>query len=109
MVGKIVLNKDEQPLYDMLCELVEQTKRFYSSGYHDNDEQRKRYTEMANKAHDLHQSLKDRGLEPRIHEYMYKDRKVPVYAIEFNDPLEPIEDLIAFINDAERNSDNDDK
>lgn len=106
MGGKIVLNTDERPLYDALCKLVEQTKKFYTGNAQDNDEQRKRYAEMGNKADSLYQSLKNRGFEPRSHKYMYRNRKVPVYEIEFNDPLDPIADLIAFINNPEGNRDN---
>lgn len=102
MTDRINLNNDEQPLYDDLCVLVEQTKRFYTNGSNEYNEQRKRYAEMASKAHDLHQRLKKRGLNPRCYRYMYKNRRVPVYAIEFNDPLHPIEDLIAFINNPDK-------
>ena len=54
---------------------------------------------MSLAAHDLHMLLKDRGLEPKHHNYMLKNRGVDPDDVEFYNHIHSVEDLLAgFVN-----------
>ena len=111
MANKIVLKQEEQNLYDALNICVGQLEKYYSDRNNhdiDNAKFKKLYAEMNEKAYQLHQALKSRGIEPKHHKYMLKNRKVPVDDKEFYNHLHPVEDLIAFINDPDANNDPED-
>lgn len=108
MAEPIILNNEQQSLYDELKELVAQTQAYYSSHSSDYETQEERYRTMAEKAHALHMSLKAVGHEPKHHAYMYENREVPVEDIEFYNHLHPVEDLLAFIDDPDANNDPED-
>ena len=108
MAEKLSLNSEEQKLFETLCELVNESQRYYKGERRDHEEQRKRTTKIAQTAHDLHMSLKKRELEPKHHKYMYENRGVPADDMEFYNHLHPAEDLINFVNDPEGNDDPED-
>lgn len=60
---------------------------------------------MGEKAHDLHMLLKQRGYEPKHHEYMIKNRGMEPDDPEFYKHIHPVEDLLAFLEDTRANED----
>lgn len=108
MASRIDLEENEKKLYDRIVRLVTETRDSIQKddiwGKHQDD----RYKEMAQAAHELHMLLKDRGLEPKHHKYMLKNRGVPVDDIEFYNHIHPVEDMLAFIEDIDANNDPED-
>ena len=68
-----------------------------------------KYEEMAQKAHQLHMSLKESGNNPKHHRYMYENREAPPDDVEFYRHVHPVEDLIAFTLDPHANDDPEDQ
>lgn len=64
---------------------------------------------MAKTAHELHMSLKNRGIDPIHHAYMINNRGCQPEALEFYRHIHPVEDLLSFINDRNANDDPSDK
>ena len=64
---------------------------------------------MAVTAHELHMSLKNRGIEPIHHAYMIKNRGCQPEELEFYRHIHPVEDLLSFIKDSNANDDPSDK
>ena len=108
MADKIKLTSTEQELYDSLKRLVSESQDFFARHSRDYEEQSCRDNEMAMKAHELHESLKSNGHEPIHHQYMYKNRGVPVDTVEFYNHLHPVEDLLSFIEDPDSTKDPED-
>ena len=105
MADKIILNENENEIYEQLKILVDESHEFYKGHPSNFDEQRSRLIIMSDLAHKLHFSLKERGYEPKHHGYMYKNRGVSVENIEFYNHLHPVEDLLKFIEDPDANND----
>jgi hypothetical protein len=113
MAEKIKLNPDEEDLFNKINESVRLLHDYYrglsqQKASQDTEESieekiHKIRSEMAPNAHDLHMKLKGRGIEPKHHKYMLKNRRVPVEDKEFYNHIHPVEDLIAFINDPDTN------
>lgn len=61
--------------------------------------------EAGERAHQLHISLKKRGLEPKHHAYMIKNRELAPDSPEFYMHFHPIEDLLKFLDDPHANDD----
>lgn len=66
------------------------------------------YEEMAEAAAALHASLSGRGIEPRHHGYMLKNRGIPPGDPEFYNHIHPATDLLKFVKDQEANDDPED-
>lgn len=60
---------------------------------------------MGKTAHELHMSLKNRGIEPKHHAYMIKNRGYQPEELEFYRHIHPVEDLLDFIKDINANDD----
>lgn len=60
---------------------------------------------MATQAHKLHTLLAKRGLTPRHHKHMLKNRGVPPEDLEFYNHVHPVEDLLRFISNPHANDD----
>ena len=56
-------------------------------------------------AHELHVSLKNRGIEPKHHAYMISNREMPPDNPEFYMHFHPIEDLLKFLDNPNANDD----
>jgi hypothetical protein len=61
--------------------------------------------EAGTRSHQLHLLLKARGMEPKHHAYMIKNRGYPVDDPEFYQHFHPVEDLLKFIQDPHANDD----
>lgn len=61
--------------------------------------------EAGERAHKLHLLLKARGLEPKHHGYMIKNRELQPDDPEFYMHFHPIEDLLKFLDDEHANDD----
>ncbi len=57
------------------------------------------------RSHQLHMLLKARGMEPRHHAYMIKNREMQPDAPDFYMHFHPIEDLLKFLEDEHANDD----
>ena len=69
------------------------------------DDLPKQIAEMGDLATKLHQSLASRGVKPKHHKYMLKNREVPVSDPEFYRHIHPVQDLLKFIDDMNANDD----
>lgn len=65
--------------------------------------------EMGNYAHELHESLEKRGITPKHHKYMAKNRGVPPEDKSFYYHVHPVEDLLAYIEDEHANDEPEDQ
>ena len=106
-MGNIELVDKERDLQKKLIILVQEVRESIKNKNW-GPEQENRYKEMANTAHSLHMSLKNRGYEPKHHRYMLENRGVPVTDIEFYNHIHPVEDLLAYIEDTNANNDPED-
>lgn len=61
--------------------------------------------EAGERAHELHLALKARGLEPKHHAYMVKNRELQPDHPEFYMHFHPLEDLLKFLDDEHANDD----
>jgi hypothetical protein len=64
--------------------------------------------EAGERAHRLHMLLKARGLEPKHHGYMIKNRGLAADDPEFYYHFHPVEDLLKFVDDPHANDDPED-
>jgi hypothetical protein len=94
------LNKEERSWRDEL-----EKRRASFSMNDDYDTRIRALQEMQDLAVRLHQSLKQKGLEPKHHEYMIKNRGSQPDDPQFYFHLHPIEDLIKFTYDPHANDD----
>ena len=108
MGNRIDLEQKEKELYDKIVKLAKETRDSIDKDDIWGKSQEERYKEMSLAAHDLHMLLKDRGLEPIHHNYMLKNRGVPVDDVEFYNHIHSVEDLLAFIADTDANNDPED-
>lgn len=72
---------------------------------YDGEALRKLCIKMAETAHKLHMSLKNRGIGPKHHAYMIKNRGCQPEELEFYRHIHPVEDLLGFIKDRNANDD----
>jgi hypothetical protein len=100
----IQLNPNEQLLRAEIQERMEKTRKAFA-GSHVGDDVSKWILEAGERAHRLHMSLKNRGLEPRHHAYMIKNRELPPDDPQFYMHFHPIEDLLKFLADPHANDD----
>jgi len=103
----IELNPNERLLRGEIEQRMEKARKAFAEPRAD-DEMTKWILEAGERAHRLHVSLKDRGLEPRHHAYMIKNRGLPPDAPEFYLHFHPIEDLLKFLDDEHANDDPED-
>ena len=109
MAKSIILEADEQELYNSLKVIVTRMEEFYRKRNSiSRNEQEILFKRMSKEAHSLHMKLKNRGIEPKHHKYMYENRKVPVEDEEFYNHIHSVQDLLAYINDPVVNDDPDD-
>lgn len=108
MADKIKLVDRELDLCNELRVLIVEARNSIKKNLPWGHIQEERYATMSQKAHELHMKLKDRGLEPKHHRYMYDNRRVPVDDVEFYNHIHPVEDLIKFIDDPDANNDPED-
>lgn len=104
----IELKPDETNLRDKIVQYLDQSKKLItqhsaSKAIHEV------ILQAGTCAHELHMSLKDRGLEPRHHKYMVKNRELAVDHPDFYKHIHPIEDLLKFLNDEHANDDPEDQ
>jgi hypothetical protein len=118
MTAGIELKPEEKYLFDSINQSINILRNYYSAiaatKSQDAEEKiteeeiRKLRVDMALNAHVLHMKLKERGIEPKHHKYMLKNRRVPAEDLEFYNHIHPIEDLIAFIHNPDANNDPED-
>lgn len=107
-MGKpIELNQSEEALRKELHSICADVWRLFEdkSSTFDRKQFNKLYTTMAQKAHQLHMSLKNRGIEVKHHNYMLKNRGCNPESIDFYEHIHPVEDLLDFIDDDDANND----
>ena len=100
----IELQPDEQQLRSEIVERLKQTKQLFSE-HRLGDEVSKLVFEMGERAHQLHTKLKARGILPKHHAYMIRNRDLEPDHPEFYMHVHPIEDLLAFIENPHANDD----
>lgn len=101
---KIQLERDEETLRSEIEKLVQKCREAFASSRVD-DDVRKWIKEAGEKAHLLHMSLKERGCEPRHHDYMIRNRELQPANPEFYMHFHPLEDLLKFLDDEHANDD----
>ena len=111
MAKKIKLSDEQIILKNELTNLYEQIWRYINS-YGESIsavEAENLYLKMAQKAHELHMSLKVSGYNPKHHKYMIENRGCSPESIEFYEHVHPVQDLLAYIDDVHANDDPEDK
>lgn len=63
---------------------------------------------LGEKGHQLHESLRAAGFEPRHHRYLVENRGLPPDHPDFYKHFHPLEDLLAFLADTDANNDPED-
>ncbi len=101
----IELQELEQKLLAEIEEKLNLIKAPYARDIPDKKDVSRLVQEMGEKAHELHMSLKNRGLEPKHHAYMIKNRELEPDDEEFYMHVHPVEDLLAYIDDPHANDD----
>jgi len=104
----IELQPDEQALRSEIIERMKRTKQLFSEHRLD-DEVSRLVFEMGERAHQLHTKLAARGIPPKHHAYMIRNRDLEPDHPEFYMHVHPIEDLLAFIENPNANDDPEDK
>ncbi len=100
----IQLQPDEEALRKEIDDRVQKCRQAFGSTRIGDDVQ-KWIMEAGTKAHELHMALKQRGLEPRHHGYMVRNRELPADHADFYMHFHPLEDLLKFIADEHANDD----
>ncbi len=103
MGDPVELTEEEKNIYKELKELHSGLMEEIMGRKKDNFDER--YDQMRDFAHELHMSLKNRGIEVRHHQYMLDNRGVPPEDPEFYDHVHSVEDLLKFIDDVDANTD----
>ncbi len=101
----IKLLEKEQELLTEIERRLNQIRASYAGAIPEKEDIGKLTQEMGEQAHELHMSLKSRGIEPKHHAYMIENRKLEPDHEEFYMHVHPVEDLLAFINDPHANDD----
>ncbi len=97
------LKSELEILYNQLWKYIESDQKLLSV-----ESANRLYDEMAQKAHELHMSLKDSGHEPKHHKYMIENRGCNPEDKRFYEHVHPVQDLLAFIEDVDANNDPED-
>jgi hypothetical protein len=100
----IDLEPNEIVLRDTLREKLAQSDLKYAEagGF---EQSRNLLFEAAAAAHKLHLALKQRGKEPKHHDYMLKNRGVPPDNPEFYKQVHAMQDLLSFLENPNANND----
>lgn len=104
----IEITAEEQALRDYIEERVIKADSAFHEGRLGRDLD-KWILEAGSKAHELHLSLKARGLEPKHHAYMIENREMAADHPDFYMHFHPLEDLLKFLNDPDANHDPEDQ
>jgi hypothetical protein len=100
----VTLHEDEEKLRELIVKRVEQLRKIFDEdSFSDNVSSLIR--EAGKAAHALHLKLKARGLEPKHHAYMVKNRDLQPDDPNFYLHFHPLEDLLKFLNDPQANDD----
>lgn len=106
----INLTVQEQALKEQLQRYLKDIK--YLLNRHDdlsnNESFQMLHLKMADIAHQLHMSLKNRNIQPKHHKYMLKNRGCSPLTKKFYEHIHPVEDLLAFTDDNTANDDPED-
>lgn len=111
MAAPLSLTPDEVELREEIESWVKQVRSFFSMenrGLPESDFNEAE-SRMGDLAHRLHMLLKKRGLEPRHHRYMVKNRGMQPDDPEFYKHIHPTEDLLKFLDDPSANDDPEDQ
>ncbi len=100
----IKLQADEDALRTEILERMDKVSKAFVSG-RGGDDIRNAIREAGERSHKLHMLLKDRGVEPKHHAYMIKNREMQPDAPEFYMHFHPIEDLLKFLENEHANDD----
>ena len=102
----VSLNATEQELRNSVNADLERLHQFYRiGGGLTSDEFNEIEQRMGKNARKLHMSLHFRGIEPRHHAYMIKNRELQPDDPKFYVHVHPVEDLLKFIEDDRANDD----
>lgn len=104
----IQLNPEEEQLQKDIAKLVAECREAFS-WTSQNSNVSEWISEAGQKAHKLHMLLKGRGLEPRHHAYMIKNRELQPDHPDFYKHFHPLEDLLKFLEDEHANDDPEDQ
>ena len=105
-MAAIELTEDEQELRDKIQSLLDELwKDCDNTDHRPHEDVLKDLDKLGQLGHGLHHRLAKRGFEPLHHEYMYKNRGVPVTDPEFYAHIHPAEDLLKYIDDPVANAD----
>ncbi len=112
-IGRVKLLADEEAIYEKIHAMVTKYQAEFKESLSFTEESSKKYRaeiqEMGVLAHELHMKLKDRGIEPRHHKYMIKNRELPSDHPDFYKHFHPLEDFVKFVEDQHANDDPKDK
>ena len=100
----IELLPDETALRMEIADRMEKARKAFSDGRSAEDAV-ELIEDAGKRSHRLHMLLKARGLEPRHHAYMIKNREMQPDAPDFYMHFHPIEDLLKFLEDEHANDD----
>jgi len=100
----IQLQADEQALRAKIDERVAEARQAFERG-RIGPEVSTLIAEAGQDAHKLHMALKGRGLEPKHHAYMVKNRELQPDHEEFYMHFHPLEDLLKFLDNEHANDD----
>jgi hypothetical protein len=101
---KIQLKQDEEWLRAQIQERIDKARKAFAESRID-EEVNRWIMEAGQYAHQLHSSLKNRGVEPKHHDYMLRNRELPADDPNFYMHFHPIEDLLKFLEDEHANDD----
>ena len=114
MANPLPLTEQQEELRDKLKQLLNRVWKLMkmSHPWHSGEEAEKAEQElpsamdqMAQTAHELHQSLAASGYPPKHHGYMIENRGMPADDAEFYFHVHPVEDLLKFLEDPGANDD----
>lgn len=100
----IQLNPAEATLRNEIAERMDKARKAFA-GARISEDVRKAIVEAGERSHKLHMLLKARGLEPKHHAYMVKNRGFQPDAPEYYMHFHPIEDLLKFLDNEHANDD----
>jgi hypothetical protein len=100
----IQLQPDEVILRDEIAERMDRARQAFAD-MRIGEDVHKTIQEAGERSHTLHMLLKARGIEPRHHAYMIKNRELQPDAPEFYMHFHPIEDLLKFLENEHANDD----
>lgn len=105
---EIPLTNEEATLKKQIKEDVDKLWKMINNRQLPRDNYQIIESHMGDLAHKLHLSLKDRGLEPKHHKYMIKNRGLQPFDPEFYKHIHPTEDLLKYLENPHANDDPED-